>query len=214
MTGLWIAIGAGALALVAYIVFSLRKLSTPTKGAVIDRAARPETALVVIDVQEDFTRNTGKHAYDPEQRDAALAAISREIEASRAAGHRIAFIRNVFRDWPVIVAMKLVGGGIGTPGRDGLKLDSTLDVRDAPDFEKAVGDTFSSAPFETWLAENNVGRLILVGLDTCHCVQLTARGALARGYDVEIREPATLTTTPDKWTPLRAELGAAGVVIA
>jgi len=212
MTGLWIAIAVSVLALLGYIIFSLRKLSVPTKGTVIDRAARPETALVVIDVQEDFTRNTGKHAYDPGARDTALEVISREIAAGREAGHQVAFIRNVFRDWPVIAAMKLAGGGIGTPGREGLKLDRTLDVRDAPEFEKSIGDTFSNPVFEPWLADKHVGRLILVGLDTCHCVQLTARGALARGYDVEIREPATLTATPEKWTPLRAELGNAGVV--
>ncbi|MCK7610753.1 cysteine hydrolase family protein [Roseibium sediminicola] len=214
MTGLWIAIGLGTLALVGYVVLSLRKLSTPTKGAAIDRAVRPETALVVIDVQEDFTRSTGKHAFDPEKRDAALAAISREIEACRAAGHRIAFIRNIFQDWPVILAMKLVGGGVGTPGREGLKLDRTLDVQNAPEFVKSIGDTFSNPDFETWLADKRVGRLILVGLDTCHCVQLTARGALARGYEVEIREPATLTTTPDKWSAMRQDLATAGAALA
>jgi len=214
MTGVWIAIALCVLALVAYIVFSLRRLSVPTKGRAIDKATRPETALVVIDVQEDFTRNTGKHAFDPDKRDAALAAISREIETSRAAGHQIAFIRNIFQDWPVILAMKLVGGGIGTPGREDLRLDRTLDVQDAPEFEKSIGDTFSNAGFEAWLAEKRVGKLVLVGLDTCHCVQLTARGALARGYDVEIREPATLTATPDKWSAMRQDLATAGAALA
>lgn len=214
MTGLWIAIGLCVLALAGYIFVSLRKLSRPTSGAVIDKPDRPATALVVIDVQEDFTRNTGKHAFEPEKRDAALDAISREIEVSQAAGHQVAFVRNVFRDWPVIAAMKLAAGGIGTPGREGLKLDRTLEVGAAPVFEKSIGDTFSSPQFDDWLAEYRVGRLILVGLDSCHCVQLTARGALSRGYAVEIREPATLTTTPEKWTPLKAELNTAGAVIA
>lgn len=214
MTGFWIIIGLCVLALVAYVILSLRKLSVPTKGVLIDGAMRPETALVVIDVQEDFTRNTGKRAFDPEKRDAALEAISEEIALSRKARHQVAFVSNVFRDWPVILAMKLVGDGVGTPGREGLKLDRTLDVRGAPEFEKSIGDTFSNPDFEAWLAEKRVGRLILVGLDTCYCVQLTARGALARGYQVEIREPATLTGTPDKWPPLKAELGEAGVAFA
>lgn len=214
MTGTWIAIGLGAVALAGYVAFSLRRLSVPTRGTPIDRAARPETALVVIDVQEDFTRNTGRNAFDAAERDAALAAISREIEASRAAGHQVAFIRNVFRDWPVVLAMKLVGGGIGTPGREGLRLDRTLDVRGAPEFEKSIGDTFSNPDFEAWLATHRIGRLILVGLDSCYCVQLTARGALARGYQVEIRERATLTTQPDKWASLRRDLATEGAALA
>ncbi|WP_269583566.1 cysteine hydrolase family protein [Roseibium sp. Sym1] len=214
MTGLWTAIGLGVLSLVAYIILSLGKLSRPTRGILIDRAVRPETALVVIDVQEDFTRNTGRHAFDPEKRDAALGAISREIETSRAAGHEVAFIRNVFRDWPVVVAMKLTAGGVGTPGREGLKFDRTLDVGDAPQFEKSIGDTFSCPDFEAWLAEKRIGRLILVGLDSCYCVQLTAMGALARGYAVEIREDATLTTQPEKWAGLKQDLETAGAALA
>jgi nicotinamidase-related amidase len=175
---------------------------------------RPGTALVVIDVQEDFTRNTGKHAFDPGQRDAVLAEIGRQVEAHRIAGHQVAFVKNVFRDWPVIAAMKMSAGGIGTPGRDGLKLDRTLAVGNAPVFEKSIGDSFSSPQFEAWLEEKRIGRLVLVGLDACHCVQLTAKGALNRGYDVEIRDPATLTTTPDRWTDLKGELGKLGAAFA
>ena len=214
MTAIWILLAVSVLALVVYMARSLRKVGTPTKGPVIDRKARPQTALVVIDVQEDFTRNTGKHAFDPVLRDAALSEISREIEAGRSEGYEVAFIRNVFREWPVIVAMKLVANGIGTPGREGLKLDRTLVVGDAAVFEKSVGDAFSCPEFDAWLTERAVGKLILVGLDACHCVQLTAKGALARGYRVEIREPATLTGFPVKWTALKKELGDLGAAIA
>ena len=214
MTSLWIGLGLLVLGVVIYMAYCLRKVGLPTKGPAIDIASRPKTALVVIDVQEDFTRNTGKNAFQADLRDAALAEIGRQVQASRAAGHEIVFIKNVFRDWPVIAAMKLVAGGIGTPGREGLRLDRSLTVGDAPVFEKSVGDTFSNPAFEAWLAEKQVGNLILVGLDACHCVQLTARGALARGYKVEILEPATLTTTPDKWALLKNDLGREGAAFA
>ncbi|MEE4010892.1 cysteine hydrolase [Roseibium sp. FZY0029] len=214
MTGIWTMVGLCAAGVLAYAVYCLKRLGTPTKGKRIDRALRPVTALVVIDVQEDFTRNTGKHAFDPGEREAALAEISRQVEAHRLAGHQVAFIKNVFRDWPVVVAMKIAAGGIGTPGRDGLKLDRTLDVGSAAVFEKSIGDSFSSPQFEAWLEENRVGKLVLVGLDACHCVQLTAKGALARGYEVEIRDPATLTTRPDKWAELKGELSHLGAAFA
>jgi nicotinamidase-related amidase len=214
MTGIWIASGLCAAGIVAYVVYCLKRLGTPTKGTRIDKAMRPDTALVVIDVQEDFTRNSGKHAFDSAQRDAALAEISRQVEAHRMAGHQVVFTKNVFRDWPVIAAMKMAADGIGTPGRDGLKLDRTLDVGSAPVFEKSIGDSFSSPQFEAWLEEKRIGRLVLVGLDACHCVQLTAKGALNRGYEVEIRDPATLTTTPNKWAELKGELSKLGAAFA
>ncbi len=216
MSGVWSIIGLIALGLVVlflYFGFYLRKLGTPTKGKQIDRTGRPNSALVVIDVQEDFTRNTGKHGYDRTLRDAALDEINAAIASARSSGMEVIFIRNVFRDWPVVQTMKLVAGGIGTPGRDGLKLDRTLEIGDAPVFEKSIGDTFSVPEFETFLAEKNIGHLKLAGLDACHCVQLTAKGALARGYRVEILERSTLTTTPKKWAVLKQELNTAGAVI-
>ncbi|CTQ52684.1 Isochorismatase family protein [Roseibium album] len=217
MPGIWSAVGIvclGVLGLVLYFGYFLKKLSTPTKGALIDARSRPNSALIVIDVQEDFTRNTGKQAFDPIVRDAALAAINLEIETARSLGTDVVFIKNVFRDWPVIVTMKLLAKGIGTPGRVGLRIDGVLDVGNAPIFEKSIGDTFSNPEFEAFLADRKIGRLRLVGLDACHCVQLTARGALSRGYQVEIAEPSVLTATPQKWPPLKQQLDAAGVAFA
>lgn len=205
--------GAALLCLLLYAVLSLRKLGTPTAGVGINRQTRPNEALVVIDVQEDFTRNTGKHAYAPERRDKVLALINEEIRAARAKDQDVIFVRNVFRDWPVVLAMKLVANGIGTAGREGLKLDRVLDVGDAPVFEKTIGDTFSNPDFERYLSERTIGRLRLVGLDACHCVQLTARGGLARGYHVEICQDATLTTTPEKWPAFRQGLVRQGAAI-
>jgi biuret amidohydrolase len=215
MSGFWSVIGIavlGVLGLVLYFGYFLKKLGTPTMGRWIAAGERPNSALIVIDVQEDFTRNTGKQAFDPIVRDAALAAINQEIETARSSGTDVIFIKNVFRDWPVIVIMKLLAKGIGTPGRAGLRIDGVLDVGDAPVFEKSIGDTFSNTDFETFLADGKIGLLKLVGLDACHCVQLTAKGALSRGYQVEIAEPSVLTATPQKWPPIKRELGEAGTV--
>lgn len=214
-TGALIAVvaGAGLLCLLLYAVLTLHKLGTPTTGDRINREARCREALVVIDVQEDFTRNTGKHAFGPEKRDAALAFINGAIRAARAEDQEVIFVRNVFRDWPVVLVMKIAANGMGTPGREGLKLDRSLEVGGAPVFEKTIGDTFSNPDFERYLTDRSIGRLRLVGLDACHCVQLTAKGALARGYDVEILEGATLTATPEKWPAFRRDLVRRGAVI-
>ncbi|MEM8702635.1 MAG: cysteine hydrolase [Pseudomonadota bacterium] len=215
MVGLWIAIGLFAAVLLGLVLYTfkiMRKIGTPTQGDRIDPGTRPNAALVVIDVQVDFTRSTGATAFEPGYRDAAIAEINRSVESARTAGTDVAFVKHVFRDTLAILVMKLVAKGAGTPGRDGLRNDPALDTADAPIFEKSLGDTFSSPAFEDWLAAKNVGRLTLVGLDSCHCVQLTAKGALARGYQVEIRETGTLTATPRKWAPLKRELSNAGAV--
>jgi len=199
---------------IGYVSLTLKKLSTPTKGRCIDRASRPQEALLVIDMQEDFTRNSGKHAYADEARDAALEQINRRIADARQTGKHVVFIKNVFRDAPVIWAMKLTAGGIGTPGREGLRLDRSLDIKNAPVFEKAIGDSFSNNELEEWLEHKQIGELELVGLDACHCVQLTAKGALQRGYTVKIPETSLLTTSPAKWGRHKADLINEGAAFA
>ncbi|WP_434053282.1 MAG: isochorismatase family protein [Roseibium sp.] len=217
MIGLWSAVGLFAVVLAGLVLYTfkvMRKIGTPTRGDRIDPGGRPNAALLVIDVQEDFTRSKAANAFEPGSRDAAIADINQSIASARAAGTGVVFIKHVFRDKLAILLMKMVAKGVGTPGREGLRIDPALETGDAPVFEKSVGDAFSSTTFEDWLATRNVGRLTLVGLDSCHCVQLTAKGALSRGYQVEIRETGTLTATPQKWGPLKRELGDAGAVFS
>ncbi|WP_196223450.1 cysteine hydrolase family protein [Roseibium sp. RKSG952] len=211
---IWWIVGLSVLACVAaalgYCACVFRRLETPTKGKLINSQERGARALLVIDVQEDFTRNNGKRAFDPEMRDTALDIMRLEIAQARASGDEVIFIKNIFRDRPVIWAMKLAADGIGTPGREGLRIDRSLDTAEARVFEKAVGDTFSNTAFETYLTERNIGHLRLVGLDACYCVQLTAKGALNRGFSVEIVEAGLITGTPEKWPDIRSELQGLG----
>lgn len=147
----WGVMGAMLLLLAglgACLGYYARKLATPTQGERIDLTQRPNVALVVIDVQEDFTRAPGKSAFAPELCERALTAINLELDAARYQDLEIAFIRNVFRDWPVIQMRKLFAGGMGTPGRAGLAFDRALKVGQASVFEKSVGDAFSNPEFE------------------------------------------------------------------
>lgn len=217
MFGFWSVVAVLAFALAALVAYTLviaRRIGMPTTGDRIDLGDRPNSAFVVIDVQEDFTRRTGKDAFDPAYRDAAIDNINDKLTAARSEGEDVVFIKHVFRDWPAILIMKLIAGGTGTPGREGLRIDPALDAADAPVFDKSIGDAFSNDGFEKFLADRKVGHLKLAGLDACQCVQLTAKGALARGYSVEIIEPTLLTATPDKWPALKKSLGDAGVAFA
>jgi len=206
-------LGAVVLCAAGYFFWVVWISSKATTGKPIDRAGRPNTALLVIDVQEDFTRNSPK-PFSEDARSRGIARINEEIEAARAAGYDVILIKQVFRHWPAILAMKLLMGGIGTPGRKGLAFDKDLKASDAPVFEKPIGDAFFNPELDAYLAGNNVGHLRLTGLDACQCVQFTAKGALNRGYCVEIIEPATMTVTPEKWPPIKDQLLSAGAVLS
>lgn len=212
LTLVLIALSALFLGAVGYFLWVVKISSTPTKGGWIDLGSRPDTALLVIDVQEDFTRN-GPKPYPEVERTRAIERINRNILESRQAGEDVILIRHVFRHWPAILAVKLLMGGVGTPGRKGLDFDPDLQAGDAPVFEKTIGDAFFNPELEAYLADRNIGHLRLTGLDACQCVQFTAKGAMNRGYSVEVIEPSLLTATPEKWPAVKTSLTDLGAVV-
>jgi len=186
----------GGLAL--YLKWGAKQISSPTNGARIDRNARPETALVIIDVQDDWTRNP-KVGYAETDISDLIAHIQARYDAARKAGAKIVTVRQVFTGWLTNLVVKLVSGGAGAQDSDGLKLDDRLKINADADFTKPFGDAFSNPEFERWLEAQKVGQLVLVGLDGCHCVQLTAKGALNRGFDVEILTDGVIARHSGQW---------------
>ncbi|WP_306027105.1 cysteine hydrolase [Stappia sp. MMSF_3263] len=215
---MWFAL-AGLLVAVLiglFLIFSAtaRRLARPTTGSLIDIAARPGRALLVIDMQEDFTRALGKRAFDTGARDDALSRVNDLIHAAHEEGSPVIFLRQQFRDWPVRLVASLLLGGAGNPGRAGQRIDRALDTQGAHVLVKHVGDGFSNRELEWLLDEAGVGRLRLAGLDLAHCVAQTAHGARNRGYAVEIDEAGSLTADPRRWLREKAVLAAREVRFA
>jgi nicotinamidase-related amidase len=127
---------------------------------------RSESALVVIDVQNDVVR----HAH---QRDEVVANIRRLVERARADDVPVVWVQHGDDDLP--------------HGSDGWELVPELDPRDdEPLVHKSYGDSFEGTDLEAILAERNVGRLVVTGAQTDQCVRSTLHGAFVRGYDVTL----------------------------
>ena len=128
--------------------------------------ARPNTALVVIDVQNGVV--AGAH-----NRDSVIANINTLVDKARA------------QDVPVIWVQH---------SDDGLQRDTEswqyvqeLVRRDSePLVHKNYGDSFESTDLEALLAERGVGRVIITGAQTDACIRSTLHGAFVRGYDVTL----------------------------
>ena len=74
--------------------------ATPFDFPYDGRLVPANTALIVIDLQEDFLSTTGyfaKQGYDPTPLRAILPTVSRLITAARAAGLRIIHTRQGYR---------------------------------------------------------------------------------------------------------------------
>ena len=142
-------------------------------------ADRPNTALLVIDVQNGVLAR----AHD---RAAVVANVARTVEKARAAGVPVVWVQHESKD--------LVKGE--EPWRFVPEL--TPD-RDEPLVAKRYGDAFEDTALETVLAERKVGRLVIPGAQTDACVRSTLHGAFTRGYDATLVSDAHTTEDLSKW---------------
>ena len=142
----------------------------------------PDCALLMIDFQRDFLRPDGRMPVNQTQVAPVLAAAVRAMMRFRTAGCPVVAIGNEFRrgEW----LMNLLRRGAAVAGSPGAAWDDRLPLKDATYFAKWAGDAFVNPALEPWLRQAGVRRLVLTGVFARACITSTARGALARGFEV------------------------------
>lgn len=170
---------------------------------------RPNTALVVIDVQNGVVG----HAY---KRDEIVENIRRLLDKARASRTPVVWVQHSDEEGLV-------------PGSPEWEYVPELVRReDEPLVHKTYGDSFEQTELERTLSELSVGHLVVVGAQTDECIRSTLHGAIVRGYDATLVEDAHTTEdlsaygapTPDKvidhtnlyWSGHRAPGRRAGTV--
>ena len=184
-----ITLAAIAVILTVMVVAVMKKMFTPTQGTKIAAYANPQKALLVIDVQEDYTGLKGKQPSLYKNVEPQIAAINGLIEKASKSGARVIYIRQIFGDNFI---SRLLGGRT-IEGKPGTELDSRIRVVGRNDFTKKLSDAFSNPQLDYFLISNQVNELYLVGLDAAYCVYNTAKGGLNRGYKVKIVKDAIMT---------------------
>jgi nicotinamidase-related amidase len=140
---------------------------------------RPNTALLVVDVQNDVVGAA-------HQRDAVVANIGSLVERARSERIPVVWVRH--SDEGIV------------HGSDGWRIVSELSPRDIePLIDKNHGDSFEATTLEDELAGLGVGRLMVVGAATDQCVRSTIHGAFVRGYDVTLVADAHTTEDTTQW---------------
>jgi nicotinamidase-related amidase len=183
-----------ALLAVAAAVLGLAIWNTvrPTSGARIE-ATREGKALILVDLQEDYTGPHAQQSY-PEP-DRLISAANQLIKAARAGGWPIYLTRVAMpNDW----FHALLTGGAALAGTKGAELDARLVRAETKEIVKTKSDAFANPLLDSQLAVAHVGELFIAGIDAGFCVKKTIQGALNRGYKVNVvREGiATRHSTP------------------
>jgi nicotinamidase-related amidase len=142
-------------------------------------ADRPNTALLVIDVQNGVVE--GAHA-----RDAVVGNVASLV--ARARDEDVPFV------WVQHSSDELAQG----TDEWQIVLELAPDAAE-PLIEKRYGDSFEDTDLEAVLSDLAVGRLVVVGAQTDACVRSTLHGALVRGYDATLVSDAHTTEDQSAW---------------
>ena len=142
-------------------------------------ANRPNTALLVIDVQNGVVANA-------HERDAVVENIAAVVDHARREAVPVVWVQHHdealerdSEDWQLVAELHRAD-------------DEAL-------VDKAYGDSFEATTLEAELAARNVGRLVIVGAQTDACIRSTLHGAIVRGYDTVLVSDAHTTEDATQW---------------
>lgn len=136
-------------------------------------ADRPNTALVVIDLQNEVIANAHR-------RREVLDTVSNLVERARSAHVPVIWVRHADEDLKA--------------GSEGWQIVAELaPAQGEPIVEKSYRDAFEGTDLEQVLSRMRIGKLVVTGAQTDMCVRSTLHGALVRGYDATLVSDAHTT---------------------
>jgi len=182
---------------VASLVFFVIS-AAPTSGAKIEQYNAPQKALVVIDIQEDYTGKTAKTPFPYKNSKALIQSVNTLIQKAMENNIHIVYIRQEFDGIMGRWFSDKFANGTAKKGNPGTEIDSRVTIVSTNIFGKPKGDSFSNPLFEKFLIENRINELFLSGLDAEFCVYHTALGALNRNYTVTVVQDAIAIRNEDK----------------
>jgi nicotinamidase-related amidase len=142
-------------------------------------ANRPNTALLVIDVQNGVVQ--GAH-----ERDVVVANVASLVEKAR-------------REQVPVVWVQHSNKGLVRGSEEWRIVPELVPGAAEPLVEKRYGDSFEDTNLESVLSGLRVGRLVVVGAQTDMCVRSTLHGAFVRGYDATLVKDAHTTEDLTEW---------------
>jgi nicotinamidase-related amidase len=150
----------------------------------------PDTALIVIDAQQEYFAPLGKVVL-PEG-PTAVKGIARALEWARRSGTPVLHI---------VHESRRPGAAIFVPGSPALAVHpDAAPAAGEPLLTKNLPGSFTGTPLEEMLRARGITRVILAGFMTQMCVDTTARQAAHLGLGVTVLADATAAkevTGPD-----------------
>lgn len=162
----------------------------PKRRNVNNDGRRLRTAVVIVDMQNDFCHPDGAFSrlanMTIRDLDGLLSSTNRLVATARQNGHRVIWVRMV---WESDAEMGLLGRGLLADeglraGTWGAELVDGLDVREQDlQVTKKRFSAFFGTRLEELLREHDVEALVVGGVRTDYCVESTVRDAFFRDLE-------------------------------
>ncbi len=144
-------------------------------------AVTSDRALLVIDIQEDFTGQQAKLPIDRTQANEIVGNINMLIDRARVLGLTIIYIGN---EYSMFDPLNIFRNFAALKGSEGAKLDPKLKIIDCNYFPKQTGDSFSNPELAIFLKQQNIRKVLLTGVYAEACILQTVKGALKNSFQV------------------------------
>jgi nicotinamidase-related amidase len=141
------------------------------------------TALLILDIQNDFTGENAKKPVLKSQVAPMIANMNALLNRKSNHDLTVIYIVNAYSKFDILNIFRNFSAIKGTEGAD---LDLRLQIISDHIFSKEKGNAFSNPNLDIFLRKNNIKHLYISGLYAEFCVWQTIKSALKKEYKVSV----------------------------
>jgi len=164
-----------------FMTVSFSGCSFETKGTVIREYENPQTALLVLDMQEDFLGANAKMPISREQIPGITGVVNGLVDQFEKDGRPIIYVKSEFPKRAIGNRIRHYAAIEGSPGT---KIYEKIRISGSVILSKREPDAFSNPELEQYLVSHQINRLVITGVYADQCVLYTTLGAMNRQYQV------------------------------
>jgi nicotinamidase-related amidase len=151
-------------------------------------------ALLVIDIQNDFTAENAKMPIDKKQGSEMIKNINQLIDSSLEKNLTIIYIGNEYDKFDFLNIFRNFAAIKNT---DGAKQDERLRVINDNYFPKNRGNSFSNPDLDSFLKSEQIKEIYICGLMAEHCIYQTVKGAIRHQCNTTVLTDCIATKTDE-----------------
>jgi nicotinamidase-related amidase len=147
-------------------------------------------AILVLDIQNDFTRQNGRLAVSQHKAIKIIANLNKIIDESLQTGLTVIYIGNEYSKFNIL---NIFRNFAAVKGKNGTKIDSRLHVSTKHYFSKSKDNAFTNPGLHKFLKEREITDVYIGGLYAEACIYKTAKAAIMHNYETTILKDCIAT---------------------